>query len=239
MITRFQAQNYKALRDVTLDLTPMHVLSGRRRSPHTSRQTERDDIVRVLLVAEGQHERGKEDRDGALETLVCRLHQDIIQCDLDRVSRKDIHAHHGKGQGYFKKALRWIREAEKRGYDAIILVIDQDNAPERVQEITRAQNNQLVALRRALDVALRTFDAWMLTDEQVLPRVLGYAVSPQRSPEDISDAKGVCTQLLGKSPMAMSQSECYALVAREADMSTLTRQCSKGFAPFAQRVRSL
>lgn len=28
MITRFQVQNYKALRDVTLDLTPMHVLIG-------------------------------------------------------------------------------------------------------------------------------------------------------------------------------------------------------------------
>ena len=130
-------------------------------------------------------------------------------------------------------------EGKKRGYDAIVLVIDQDNAPERVQEITMAQNNQLVALPRALGVAIRTFDAWMLADEQALTRVLGYAVSPQRSPEDVSDAKGVCTQLLGKSPMAMSQSEFYASVAREADMSTLTRQCSKGFAPFAQRVRSL
>ncbi len=28
MITRFQVQNYKALRDVILDLTPMHVLIG-------------------------------------------------------------------------------------------------------------------------------------------------------------------------------------------------------------------
>ena len=195
--------------------------------------------MRVLLVAEGQHERGKEDRDGALETLVRRLHQDITHCDLDRVSRKDIHAHHGKGQGYFKKELRWIREAEKRGYDAIVLVIDQDNVPERVQEITNAQNAQLVTLRRALGVAIRTFDAWMLADEQALTRVLGYAVSPQRSPEDVSDAKGVCTQLLDKSPMAVSQSEFYAFVAREADMSTLTRQCPKGFAPFAQRVSSL
>jgi hypothetical protein len=155
------------------------------------------------------------------------------------VSRKDIHAHHGKGQGYFKKALRWILEADKRGYDAIVLVIDQDNAPERVQEITSAQNDQRVALRRALGVAIRTFDAWMLADAQTLTHVLGYAVSSQRSPEDVSDAKSVCTQLLGKSPTAMSQSGFYALVAREADMSMLTRQCPKGFAPFAQRVRSL
>lgn len=195
--------------------------------------------MRVLLVAEGQHEQGKEDRDGALETLVRRLCRDITQCDLDRVSRKDIHAHHGKGQGYFKKALRWIQEAKKRAYDAVVLVIDQDNVPERVQEITKAQNAQVVTLRRALGVAIRTFDAWMLADEQALSRVLGYTVSPQRSPEDVSDAKGVCAQLLDKSPMAMSQSEFYAFVAREADMNALERQCSKEFAPFAQRVRSL
>src|SRR5262245_10831516 len=153
--------------------------------------------MKVLLVAEGKHERGKEDRDGALETLVCRLHQGISQCDLDRVSRNDIHIHYGRGQGYFKKALRWILEAEKCGYDAIVLIIDQDNAPERVQEITKAQNDQRVTLlRRALGVAIRTFDAWMLADEQALTHVLGYAVSPQRSPEEMSDAKGMCTQLL-------------------------------------------
>jgi len=182
--------------------------------------------MKVLLVAEGKHERGKEDRDGALETIVRRLHQGISQCDLDRVSRNDIHAHHAKGQGYFKKALRWIREAEKRGYDAIVLVIDQDNAPERVQEITKAQNDQLFVLRRALGVAIRTFDAWMLADEPALTRVLSYAVSPQRSPEDVSDAKSMCAQLLSKSPMGMSQSEFYASVAHETDISTLERQCA-------------
>ena len=79
----------------------------------------------------------------------------------------------------------------------------------------------------------------MLADEQALTPVLSYTILPQRSPEDMSDAKGVCAQLLGKGPMAMSQSEFYAFVAREVDMSTLERQCSKGFAPFAERVRSL
>lgn len=36
MITRFQVQNYKALRDVTLDLTPIHVLIGPNNSGKTS-----------------------------------------------------------------------------------------------------------------------------------------------------------------------------------------------------------
>lgn len=109
----------------------------------------------------------------------------------------------------------------------------------RVQEITDAQNDQRVALRRALGVAIRTFDAWMLADEQALTRVLGCAVLPQRALEAVSDAKGMCAQLLGESRIAIPQSEFYASVAHEVDMSTLERQCAKGFVPFAQRVRSL
>jgi hypothetical protein len=35
--------------------------------------------MKVLIVAEGKHERGKEDRDGALETLIRRLRQDIAR----------------------------------------------------------------------------------------------------------------------------------------------------------------
>ena len=195
--------------------------------------------MKVLLVAEGKHERGKEDRDGALETLICRLRQDIAQCDLDRVSRNDIHGHPGKGRGYFKKAIRWIQEAEKRAYDALVLLIDQDNTPQRVQEITEAQNPQHVVLRWALGVAIRTFDAWMLADERALTRILGYSVPTQPSPEEISDAKSKCTQLLGDSQAAMSQSELYAKMAHAADLSTLERRCAREFAPFAKRLRTL
>lgn len=36
MMTRFRVQNYKALRDVTLDLTPIHVLIGPNDSGKTS-----------------------------------------------------------------------------------------------------------------------------------------------------------------------------------------------------------
>jgi AAA15 family ATPase/GTPase len=36
MITRFRVRNYKALRDVTLDLTPIHVLIGPNDSGKTS-----------------------------------------------------------------------------------------------------------------------------------------------------------------------------------------------------------
>lgn len=100
--------------------------------------------MKVLLVSEGKHELGTAEGEGALEILIGRLRQDIIQCDRDRVSRKDIHVYHGKGKGYFKKAMSWLLHAEEKEYDALILVIDQDKYPERVQEFTDAQNNNTI-----------------------------------------------------------------------------------------------
>ena len=54
--------------------------------------------MKVLLVGEGRHE-----LSGALEAIVKRLSSIEIQCDADRVSRKHIHVHHGKGQVILKK----------------------------------------------------------------------------------------------------------------------------------------
>lgn len=191
--------------------------------------------MRILIVAEGRHELA-----GALLALVQRFTTKEIHCDLDRVSRNDIHAHHGKGGGYFKKALRWIREAEKRGYDALILLIDEDNRPERTREIGEAQNHIAVtALPRALGVAIRTFDAWMLGDEQALSRVLDYRIARQSDPETIRDPKSICRNLLVKSNEAIPQAALYEALMRTADIGILKNRCARGFGPFAGRIEQL
>jgi hypothetical protein len=77
--------------------------------------------MRVLLVAEGASELA-----GALEALVRRLGLEDAEIAHDRVSSPNLHAHHGNGKGYFKRTIRWMFEAQKRGYDALILLIDQD-----------------------------------------------------------------------------------------------------------------
>ncbi|MCK4342775.1 MAG: DUF4276 family protein [Phycisphaerae bacterium] len=191
--------------------------------------------MKVLIVSEGKHE-----LSGALKTLVQRLAPSIKQCDQDRVSRNDIHVHCGKTKGYAKRAVRWIREAQKRGYDALVLVIDQDNHPERTRELDEAQESGLtIRIRRALGVAIRTFDAWMLADERALGAVLGYIVDRQPSPERIADPKSRCLALLKGSKKRMTPSDMYSAVAEDTDLGTLEARCPKGFAPFAKRVRML
>lgn len=192
--------------------------------------------MRVLVVGEGLHE-----RSGALEAFVVRLaHPRRLACETERLSRNDIHAFHGQGQGYLKRALRWLLEAGKRGYDALVLVIDEDGHPKRSQQIEAAQGHEKVSrLPRALGVAVRTFDAWLLADEKALTQILGSPTDRQRDPETIGQRKTVCAELLSRTANDMSLATMYAAVARAADLGMLEERCPKGFRPFSQRVRAM
>jgi hypothetical protein len=190
--------------------------------------------MKVLLVGEGASELA-----GALETLVRRLGLAEAEIAQDRVSRRELHAHHGKGRGYFKRAVRWMLEAQKRGHEALVLVIDEDGRPERLQEFADAQQYAGTPIRRAFGVAIRTFDAWMLADEKALTEVLGCTVSRQQTPESIVEPKRRCGELLDNSAESMTASEMYTAIARIIDIGVLQTRCRKGFAPFAQRVQEL
>ena len=196
-------------------------------------------VVKVLLVSEGDHELGKGENTGALEIFARRIYGGDLQCKKCKVSNPKVRVHAGKGSRYCKRALAWMRHAKKNGYDALILVIDQDNQPEKIQELTDAQETDNVLFRRALGVAIRTFDAWILADEHALSQILNDTISAQSRPEEIRNAKKRCAHLLTNSNAALSQSEFYAAVASKAKIDTLEEQCPKGFAPFAERVRSL
>jgi hypothetical protein len=194
--------------------------------------------MRVLVVSEGEHEQG-----GALENLLRRLGGKEAKLVFDRVRRDDIHAHHGKGPGYIKRALRWLKEAKSREMDALILLVDQDK-PEyrRSEQIREAQqycNPKVPAfnLPRAMGVAIKMFDAWMLADEKALTEVLGCTVARQRDPETIGKPKKVCERLLESGTNPMAQREMYAEVALRLDLEVLTSRCPKGFKPFAEHVR--
>ena len=191
--------------------------------------------MKVLLVSEGKHELA-----GALETLVRRLFSPReIEIDHDKVSIADVHAYHGKGQGYTKRAIRWLLDARKRGYDAIVLVIDEDGQTERVREIAEAQKHEGFEFQRAFGVAIRTFDAWMLADEQALTAVLGCQIQCQPAPESEKDPKQACKDLRDAGEADISQTEMYVRIAERVNLLLLEQRCPRGFAPFADRVRRL
>jgi hypothetical protein len=192
--------------------------------------------MKVLLVSEGKHE-----ANGALEALVRRSVGKITDCTFDRVSRDDIHTHRGKAQGFIKRALRWLLEARKQRFDALVLVVDEDGDANRIAELAAAQQDQAITagFPRALGIAIRTFDAWMLADEVALRKVLGIPVQTQPSPETCSDPKSQCADFLEQSTRSLGQSEFYREVAELMDLEKLANRCPRGFGVFAMRLKSL
>lgn len=197
--------------------------------------------MRILIVSEGVHELGDDNLDGALVTLSSRLLNENVSFERKKVSSTEVqqHAQPGRGGRYKKRALGWIRLAEREGYDAIILVIDQDGDEGRKQQFDRAQDDPRLSFPRALGVAIKRFDAWMLADEQALSDVLGMHIDPLPNPESEDDPKGKCESLRNVSHSQLSLREMYAAIAERTAMERLKDRCPNGFAPFAQRVRTL
>jgi hypothetical protein len=190
--------------------------------------------MRALLVSEGKHEGG-----GALQALVSRTADYFSLFDWRRISDPCIHIHRGKGKGFFQRAVAWLREAQREGFDALILVIDEDGDSQRISQITEAQRCELVTVSRALGVAIRTFDAWMLADERALSQVLQLPVKTQPAPEKNRDPKQSCEAILAASGQDMGQTEFYAALAKTIDIAKLEKRCPRGFAPFAARLRAI
>ena len=190
--------------------------------------------MRVLIVAEGVHE-----REGALPALVQRLNPRITSFECRNANDQNLSAIHGSGKGFYGRAYRWLRVAEDEGFDAIILVIDQDGERSRRHQINKAQDGEGFGHPHALGVAIERFNAWMLADEQALSVALGHPVQTQPDPESIKDPKAQCKTLHDNSPSDRALREVYEIVATETRLDTLRQRCPKGFAPFAERVEAL
>ncbi len=206
--------------------------------------------MKVLIVSEGKSEHlsatslqpvGDEEVAGALKTLACRIGRNSEQWQITeaKVSNKRVRAHHGKGKGYQKRCIRWMLEAEKRGYDAIVLLVDCDRVESRIAEVDAAQASPLALIKRALGVAVEAFDAWMLADHVALSKVFGSPVQRQPDPESTTNPKESFRRLFESAQHDSSISEHYAEISAIAELAELKNRCPRGFAPFAERVQSL
>lgn len=207
--------------------------------------------MRVLVVGEGAHEipsaydrpaEADAEPRGALGVLVRRLLGDGHTYHYRSVKEaKPARRLRGAvgGRGMKKRALHWLLQAETHQFDAVVLVVDEDGDSTRVSKIDDAQQSAVSATPRALGVAIRSFDAWMLADEQALSTALGHPVQMQRDPETIKDPKAQCKALHEESPTDDALREVYEVVAAETDLTTLRERCPRGFGPFADRVEAL
>jgi hypothetical protein len=205
--------------------------------------------MKILLLSEGKHELGSDHPRSALESplaiLVRRLLGDTPiffereQLRAPTFRGQPIKVGKGKGLGFEKLLLTWMRVAEIHEFDAIVVVVDHDGDDNRIKAFNIAQANELFPIRRAFGIAIRTFDAWMLADEKALSDALCQVVPTQPSPEDESNPKRRCSEILDATASSLSQAEMYEKVASAVRLDMLQSRCSTGFKPFAERVRAL
>lgn len=191
--------------------------------------------MKVLLVYEGIHEGG-----GALKALVESILERKIETEEERASGHPRLIQKGKGGKLFKKAIAWVREAQKRRVDGVVFLTDYDKAnvgPDRVSQLTEAQLNQEFApsIRRAFGVPVKSFDAWMIADEAAMTQVLVTPVNRTPAPETISDPKNAAREIVGE---RMSLRDFYRDVAACVRLEELKSRCPVGFGPFYERLKS-
>ncbi|MDQ3329402.1 MAG: DUF4276 family protein [Planctomycetota bacterium] len=202
--------------------------------------------MRVLLVSEGYHEHadaiwGSPGDTGALEVLVRRLLDREIDFESRKPNDRDFRRVrvHGKGHAYEKVVVPFLLEAERRGFDAVVFLIDEDGDQERRAAMEAAQANRRSALPRACGAAIRSFDAWMLADEQALSSLLGIAVSTSPEPERLRNPKAICERYRDEAGCKRRLRDLYANYASHAKLNLLKQRCPEGFGRFAERVENL
>ena len=199
--------------------------------------------MKILVVSEGKHELNLNDNEpmnGPLVRLVDRVlkAQGVsppLEYERRAVSKlRPGMMTAGKATNYQHRAVAWIRQAQLDGFDALVLVVDQDNSPERKEGLDAAHENQLYALPRAIGLAVKTFDAWMLADEQAISKAIEKTVQRQKSPESIKDPKQILHQLIDGA--SEPRTTVYLRIAEHSSLDTLRERCLEGFEPFHRRL---
>ena len=195
----------------------------------------------VLIVAEGEHELSGGTADAALPILVKRLLGEGVDLrpTSKRIRELSGHMHSGRGNPLGRKFIGIMREAERQGYDGVVIVIDQDDDPSRHQSATFAQETTFTRLPRAIGIAVKSFDAWFLADHSALSQVLGTTIQMQSDPERHSDPKTACQNLTSLAAKDLRLRDLYSFVAAVADLNLIQKRCPAGFAVFSDRVAAL
>ena len=138
------------------------------------------------------------------------------------------------------RALRYLDERDERPVG-----VSEENAEASLQlggslpdeGLDAAQINQKYSLPRAMGLAVKTFDAWMLADEMAISKAIDMTVIRQRSPENIKDPKQVLHNLIDGA--SEPRTTVYLLIAEYTNLDTLCERCSEGFGVFHSRLASL
>lgn len=194
--------------------------------------------MKWLIVTEGAHEvrqfdstRGpvpvnEEERAGAVEVLVRRLlGRELPVPEVRRISDASVKTIRGRGNGYHRRLVTWLRWAERNDYSFAIVVFDHDNDSDRPRAASDAQDSFEASIPRAVGLAIRNFNAWMLGDQKAIQSLLTANVRYVSRPEDEPDPKEVCERFARESGYEGRMRDLFVDFAKKADLPTIEKHC--------------
>ncbi len=199
-----------------------------------------EDSPVALWLSGDARQPDEKKRRGAIPVLVLRALREAAPpaaVEIEAITARPRRMH---GRGFSAKVRVAMADAEARGLDGVVFVIDQDGCPERAQELREGRSKgerEGLAVPTAVGVAVEMLEAWLLADEAALSRVLG-VVRPGSlpQPESLSDPKSKLKELDEHDRFdgdAVARGEA---IAETADLEVLCKRCPKGFEPFRGEV---
>ncbi len=196
--------------------------------------------MKFLVCGEGPNDIGKDDQPpelGTLQAFVCS----IRAADNDKFERHRI-AHLGprrKSKGFEDKLELAFKELGHRNCDALVFVVDSDKEPKRVLRLKEARDKVCAGRSSAVGTAIRSIEAWLLSDEKALASAFGCPTpATTANPEELSDPKSLLHQWLDGADR-WDHSAAYAEMARQVRLEIVRKRCPRGFADFAVEVEAL
>ena len=210
---------------------------------------------RIVVYGEGEHELGSElgkelsnDRLPALPQLVHRLLESPHDITYTCRKFKDVLHIHRRGSRLAKKVLgTMLRVKKEENFTAVIIVIDRDREKDkdRIGALQRGRDLAAETINTpcAVATAVETFDAWMITDPNAIEKSGGDKTLHRPEPENLdgkpktgNHPKDLALEIFSDEDGLRDK---YATVAQNVDLDLLSKNCPKGFEPFAQEVESI
>lgn len=207
--------------------------------------------LRIAIFGDGEFELGQVGRvyssSEQLPALPCLVHRllgsPVRASYVPRLFRKVLVTHRKLDLG--AKAKQAIRQAEREGYQAVVIVIDRDRQKAQEKNVPLARARDAMAESGfppcAVGVAVETFDAWMIVDGGAVQEAGGDGANCHGSPEGLAGKEGTghhpkdwAARLLGGHGGLGAK---YAIIASKVDLNLLEKRCPDGFADFAQDTR--
>jgi hypothetical protein len=208
---------------------------------------------RVLIFGEGRHELadrvGEALRGGdlpALPQLVHRILQEPVGVTYECRMWKDVKHVAGKGHKLARKVKRAILQATAQEFGAVVVLIDRDrnDDSELIVPLKEGRDSMsgLAGAACAVGAAVETFDAWMIADSNAVEMAGGDKSQCHPSPENLAGKEGTGNHPKDKVANIFGGSgglgDRYKQIASAVRLKHLERCCPRGFAPFAEEVRT-